>query len=192
MSRVEKHEIEERTPYPFDMGTRYLKEIGGVYAITHAPTNSIYIGSSRNVVSRWRGHRTKLRSGRHVNPDLQADFCRFPESEFTFTILETTQLHPTPIEQRYTAEYSLDRNIRLYNRIACKELATRMEKEQQEKQSSHPVFVNLSWGEWNARMAFKEGMPKAERYLHLMAAIDQLQATVDALKAEREGQGDDG
>ena len=50
-----------------------------VYALVYEPTGKMYIGSSANVVKRFRVHISQLRHGKHPVVDLQADFDRHGE-----------------------------------------------------------------------------------------------------------------
>ena len=46
----------------------------GVYMIRNTITDARYVGASRNVEARWRGHRAELDSGKHVNKRLLEDW----------------------------------------------------------------------------------------------------------------------
>lgn len=59
----------------------------GVYAIECLANGTLYIGSSVHIYRRWRGHRSKLKSGTHENPYLQKDYDLFGSDMFSYTIL---------------------------------------------------------------------------------------------------------
>jgi group I intron endonuclease len=61
---------------------------GGIYAIRCLPNSRLYIGSAKNFRTRWRAHRSLLRSKRHPNPKLQKAWNRHGESSFSFEVLE--------------------------------------------------------------------------------------------------------
>lgn len=53
----------------------------GIYKIVNTHTNRIYIGSSHEFKSRWyNGHAGSLRTGKHQNKFLQADFNKCKEA----------------------------------------------------------------------------------------------------------------
>lgn len=59
-----------------------------IYALVYEPTGKTYIGSSANVVKRFRVHISQLRHGKHPVGDLQADFDRHGE-QFKLIVLDT-------------------------------------------------------------------------------------------------------
>ena len=64
------------------------KAIQGVYQIRNKLDGRCYVGSSRDVRGRWKGHRHLLKGGRHHSPRLQRAWMRDGESAFEFRILE--------------------------------------------------------------------------------------------------------
>lgn len=60
----------------------------GVYQIEHTASGKKYIGSSIDLKTRLSEHRTRLRSGRHVNKELQNAWVKYTEPAFTFKVLE--------------------------------------------------------------------------------------------------------
>lgn len=60
----------------------------GIYAIRHVATGRVYVGSSKDVPSRWRCHRSELRRNKHPSPYLQRSWNRHGESAFSFEVLE--------------------------------------------------------------------------------------------------------
>lgn len=51
----------------------------GIYKITNTHTGRIYIGQAKEFKSRWKGHSSSLRSGKHQNKFLQNDFNKCKE-----------------------------------------------------------------------------------------------------------------
>ena len=71
----------------------------GVYAIKNQVTGKMYIGSSRCISYRFKSHLSALRSGRHVNKDMQDDFNLYGEENFIFIpLFETSERHKTDLE----------------------------------------------------------------------------------------------
>lgn len=62
--------------------------ICGIYSITCAANGKQYVGSSRNVKSRWRQHRCDLRRGEHANGHLQRAWNKYGEDGFAFGLIE--------------------------------------------------------------------------------------------------------
>ncbi len=60
----------------------------GVYLIKNTKTGKYYVGSSVNIQIRWANHKTLLKSGRHTNSILQADYNLFGAEIFEYSILE--------------------------------------------------------------------------------------------------------
>lgn len=64
-------------------------DITGVYYILNTQNDRIYIGQSDHVEQRFKSHLSALRSHRHNNTALQADWDHYGELAFTFDILTT-------------------------------------------------------------------------------------------------------
>lgn len=62
----------------------------GVYRIRNRVTGRIYIGSSFDIHRRIMTHLSALRTGRHANTSLQAEWVEHGKEAFAFSILETT------------------------------------------------------------------------------------------------------
>ena len=59
-----------------------------VYQIVNSVNNKIYIGETTRGEIRWKQHLTDLRGNYHRNHKLQADFNKFGEEVFTWSIIE--------------------------------------------------------------------------------------------------------
>lgn len=62
--------------------------LAGVYLIRNLIDGRIYVGSTGNVKRRWRTHRKRLRSRRHINKPLQAAWLLYGEEAFSFELVE--------------------------------------------------------------------------------------------------------
>lgn len=74
----------------------------GVYKITNIKNGKIYIGSSNNILQRWKNHIRELEQNKHKNMFLQADWNQYKEVDFTFEILqECSDEERYNVEQKY-------------------------------------------------------------------------------------------
>lgn len=64
------------------------QKICGVYKITNLVNGKIYVGSSKDIESRWKQHRDKLNKGTHDNPHLQRAWGKYGEDNFKFEVIE--------------------------------------------------------------------------------------------------------
>lgn len=60
----------------------------GIYKITCAANDKIYIGSSNNLRQRWNEHRSDLTRNVHKNAHLQNAWNKYGEQSFVFEIVE--------------------------------------------------------------------------------------------------------
>ena len=61
--------------------------ICGIYKITCTGNNKVYIGSSKDICSRWSHHLSDLRLGKHHSIYLQRCYNKYGEKSITFSIL---------------------------------------------------------------------------------------------------------
>ncbi len=62
--------------------------ISGIYKIVCNFTGKLYIGSSVDIETRWRLHKSRLRNNIHHNIYLQRSWNKYGESNFKFEIIE--------------------------------------------------------------------------------------------------------
>ena len=67
---------------------KLIPAVAGVYAIVHEPSNRRYIGSAENLYLRLQKHVGILKSGKHPNPGLQAEWNGAEEHHFVVVVLE--------------------------------------------------------------------------------------------------------
>ena len=82
-------------------------KISGVYKITNTITDDFYIGSSKNVKSRWTDHKKPSVWKRHPNNPMYLDMQEYGKDKFEFEILaevEPEQLKEA--EQQFRMEKS--------------------------------------------------------------------------------------
>lgn len=68
----------------------HLPRSAGIYQIKCIITNKIYIGSAIDIYNRCGQHRRYLRRRKHQNIHLQSAWDKYGESNFEFSVLETT------------------------------------------------------------------------------------------------------
>lgn len=62
--------------------------IMGIYQIKNIINNKIYIGSSKDIKTRWQQHLNLLNKGKHHSYRLQKDWDKYKQENFKFEILE--------------------------------------------------------------------------------------------------------
>ena len=65
-----------------------MERIKVVYALRHEATGKVYVGSSFQVHKRYMYHVNRLKNGRHISKEMQADYDRFDDKSITLTILD--------------------------------------------------------------------------------------------------------
>jgi len=60
----------------------------GIYSILNTQNGKRYVGRSKNMEARWRGHERSLVAGSHCNNHLQRSWNLYGSSTFQFEILE--------------------------------------------------------------------------------------------------------
>ena len=77
-----------------------------VYAIQHNVTKKIYIGSTKNVDSRYLAHIYDLRAGKHTVEDMQADFDLYGEDYSLFILDEIVEYKDRIKEYEWMHKYN--------------------------------------------------------------------------------------
>jgi len=88
----------------------------GIYAIINITNNHCYVGQSKDIRARWKGHRGGLRRGNHGNMYLQNAWNFYKEQSFKFTVLETCDYSDLDYKEQYwierlEPEYNIARNV---------------------------------------------------------------------------------
>jgi len=63
----------------------------GIYRIKNVVNGKIFLGSSLNLHGKSNSFKFQLKSGLHVNSELQRDFNQFGEENFVFEIVDTLE-----------------------------------------------------------------------------------------------------
>ena len=94
---------------------RIAEKISAVYAIVHAPTGKLYVGSAVNLATRLQRHYRSLTISRHHSPLLQEAWDASSPDDFCALVLERCEpLDLLHAEQRWlntlAAEFNVKRN----------------------------------------------------------------------------------
>ncbi len=90
------------------------KRIAGIYHIKNCCNNKLYIGSSINILERWKVHKYQLNKNTHDNKYLQNAWNKYGQNNFEFQIIKLiTNLNEIiNEEQKYVNNLNVcDRNI---------------------------------------------------------------------------------
>ena len=68
------------------------EKISGIYKITNTITGDFYIGSSKNIKSRWADHKCKSTWKNHPNNPMYIDMQKYGVDKFSFQILEEVEI----------------------------------------------------------------------------------------------------
>jgi group I intron endonuclease len=87
----------------FNIPTEH-KNASGVYVIRNTVNDKVYVGSTRNFYTRYKGHRSHLRLGKHSSRHMQRHHNKYGPSCFTINLLELITDNPEDLalaENRY-------------------------------------------------------------------------------------------
>ena len=98
-------------------------KISGVYKITNNITGDFYIGSSKNIKSRWAGHKCLSTWKQQPNSKLYKDMAKYGLGNFIFEVLEET----ADLKER--EQYYIEQLKPSYNNYLAKGLNTERSKE---------------------------------------------------------------
>ena len=89
-----------------------------VYQIVNKTNGKIYIGETLHVELRWYQHKYLLRNNSHDNPKLQADFNKFGEETFEWSIIKEVDKDKETLvlEETKTIDSFLKQGKELYNK----------------------------------------------------------------------------
>jgi len=90
---------------------KQMKPDMGIYAIKSKSTGKCYLQSTPDLKSAINGTLFKLNAGMHANKELQADWSRYPEADFSVEILERLKYDKDPAKTDYCEELELLRLI---------------------------------------------------------------------------------
>ena len=70
------------------MATDKYTPVSGIYVIRNTKNGKVYIGKTKDLRGRWRGHQNKLKHGCHPNIYMQRVWDKHGEGIFEFKVLE--------------------------------------------------------------------------------------------------------
>jgi hypothetical protein len=73
----------------------------GIYKIINKTNNKIYIGSSKNIRKRWKGHRTLLNKEKHYNEHLLAAYKKYGKENFIWEVVEFIDVDKLQEREQY-------------------------------------------------------------------------------------------
>ena len=104
-------------------------KICGIYKITNTITGDFYIGSSKNVKSRWKDHKCPSKWNEHPNNPMYLDMQKYGTDKFEFQILEEVEIEQLKeVEQQF-----IERLKPTYNQMNAKGLDVERHKESKRK-----------------------------------------------------------
>lgn len=73
----------------------------GIYKILNTKNGKFYVGSSKDILDRWRRHCSELRKNTHPNKHLQFAWNKYGESSFELNILEECDVNSLLEREQY-------------------------------------------------------------------------------------------
>ena len=80
------------------------EKISGVYKITNTVTGDFYIGSSKDVKSRWKNHKKPSIWNKYPNKQLYQDMKRYGTDKFVFEVIEEVEIDSLKEKEQYFIE----------------------------------------------------------------------------------------
>jgi len=122
-------------------GIKMINNVSGIYKITNKINNKMYIGSSKNIFSRWSYHINDLLLNKHHSYKLQNEFNKFGIDIFTFEIIRVVnnENELKDIEQKYMDDYKcyeddIGYNVSISSKIKKTKLDLKIELDNIEKE----------------------------------------------------------
>ena len=88
-------------------------KISGVYKITNTITGDFYIGSSKNVKSRWKDHKCQSTWKKCPNNPMYLDMQKYGVDKFEFQVIEEVEESFLKEKEQYFIE-TLEQTYNIY------------------------------------------------------------------------------
>jgi group I intron endonuclease len=89
--------------------------ISGIYKITCQVNNKFYVGSAKDIKTRWVHHKSKLRRNKHDNSLLQRAVNKYGLNFFIFEIIEQCSIKDLLVKEQYYLDTLQPFNSKGYN-----------------------------------------------------------------------------
>lgn len=149
----------------------------GIYSIKNEVNGNLYVGSSNDILKRWRNHRYQLNHQRHPNSHLQGAWNKYGKESFSFNVLQLVDQDSLPkVEQEYLEKLHPKYNQSLYTespmrgRKHSEELKEKMKEISRRLMTPEKNKIMLSARYANHVYKQKEYVPKEIRLAHLSEA----------------------
>ena len=139
-----------------------MDKIIGIYKITNTITGDFYIGSSKDVKSRWVNHKCPSRWKQHPNSPLYLDMKKYGVDKFVFEVI--AEVEEDSLKE---AEQQFFETLKpTYNRCNANGLDFERYKEYQKeyhKTDKYKEYQKEYHKEYNKSDKFKESQRKAKK-----------------------------
>ena len=157
-------------------------KIIGVYKITNTATGDFYIGSSKNIKSRWADHKCNSTWKNYPNNPMYIDMQRYGVDKFSFQILEEVEIESL----KETEQKFIEMMKPTYNNYNAKGWNIERYKESQkeyEKSDKRKKYKKEYMKEYNKSDKGKESHRKAvKEYQNQLCSYNGETLTLNALK----------
>ena len=106
-----------------------MQKISGIYKITNTITGDFYIGSSKNIKSRWTAHKCTSTWKNCPNNQMYLDMRKYGVDKFVFEILVEVE----PEELKVTEQKFIEKLKPVYNNYNAKGLDVERRKKSNKK-----------------------------------------------------------
>ena len=140
-------------------------KISGIYKITNTVTGKFYIGSSKNIKSRWADHKKPSVWKKYPNKQLYQDMKKYGKDKFEFDILcevepgslkETEQQFIEKLKPTYNQMNAKGLNVERYKKY--KEEYEKSEKRKKDKKEYEKSEKRKKYKEeYNNQLCFYNG-----------------------------------
>ncbi|MFD2672252.1 GIY-YIG nuclease family protein [Marinicrinis sediminis] len=136
-----------------------MSKLMGVYAIVCNENDKMIIGSASDIKKRWSNYKSLLKKDKYSNADLQADWDKYGEDAFAFTIVEqVSRKSDLYIVEQYWQDVYWDAGM-LYNknRVKCVKKKMRSGREAaNHKAKMSEVQSGISNPRWNGKCQIED------------------------------------
>jgi group I intron endonuclease len=122
-----------------------LKKVSGVYLFFNAVTGKSYVGSTKNLASRFREHLKGLRGNRHHSSRFQNSWNKYGEEAFNMCVVETAPIEGLFAREQHYLDLWQCANEKFGYNIKAEAGSSRGYKPSQENRRKHSEFMRARW-----------------------------------------------